>query len=165
VAEIILVPLADAPASGEKPLRWSIDLWGEQYPWFSAGEWPVFYQRAANSDYRQWDPDGVEQEQIYLALESDDVVGAIALVDFDDIEEFSHLKPWVAAFIVDPDRRGTGLGSLMLTALEKKARAFGITDLYLWTEDQKNFYLKRGYHVLEHRDYPTLSIDLLHKNL
>lgn len=162
---LILVPLADNPALGAKPLEWSCALWGDKNPWFQAHEWPAFYERAAQGDYRQWDRDGGEQEQIYIAIESGEVVGAIALVDFDDLEDFRHLKPWVAAFIVDPQRRNEGFGSLMLLALEERARTFGITELYLWTEDQRNFYLKRGYHVLEHREYPTMSINILHKVL
>jgi GNAT superfamily N-acetyltransferase len=141
VSDLILVPLPDIPALGEIPLRWSMELWGQENPWFSAEEWPAFYQRAANADYRHWDPTGVDQEQIYIALTGGEVVGAISLVDFDDVDEFRQLKPWVAAFIVDPDRRGLGLGSAMLTALEQKACDFGITELHLWTTDQRIFTL------------------------
>ena len=165
VSEVILQPLADNPALGSKPLQWSIELWGQENPWFSAEDWPSFYQRATRSDYQRWDLEGVDQEQIYIAISSGEVVGAIALVDFDDIEEFRHLKPWLAAFIVDPQRRAIGLGSAMLAALEAKARDFGITELHLWTADQKDFYLKRGYTAVVHRDYSTISIDVLHKVL
>lgn len=150
---------------GSKPLQWSVELWGHESPWFSAEDWPAFYQRASDSDYQRWDLAGLDQEQIYLAISSGEVVGAIALVDFDDVEEFRHLKPWVAAFIVDPERRTMGLGSAILSALEVKARDFGITELHLWTTDQKDFYLKRGYRALAHRDYSTISIDVLHKVL
>lgn len=165
VVELSLVPLADNPDLGVAPLAWSLDLWGDSNPWFSAEDWRSFYTRGESADYRGWDPLGFDQEQIYIALIKGEVVGAISLVDFDDLEEFRHLRPWVAAFVVDPHLRGQGIGSLMLTALEDKARIFGISELYLWTEDRKDFYLKRGYSALTHRDYPELSIDVLKKAL
>mgnify|MGYP003351832127 FL=1 len=115
--------------------------------------------------YCTWDPAGQDQELIYLAQVEGEVVGAIALVDFDDVEEFREFKPWVAAFIVDPERRGEGIGSEMLASIEDKAREFGIRQLYLWTEDQKNFYIKRGYSLVTHRDYPAKSIDVLRKKI
>lgn len=167
--DLILVPLADKPALAAAPLRWSLELWGDSSPWFSAADWHTFYMRGAKADFSAWALDGVDQEQIYLASVAGEVVGAIALVDFDDLEEFAHLKPWVAAFVVDPKRRGTGIGSQMLAAIEAKAREFAIPRLHLWTTDQRDFYLKRGYEMLRHRDYselnPPMSIDVLQKIL
>lgn len=161
----ILVPLADNPALGGQPLQWSLELWGETNPWFTADDWRTFYRQGATADFSGWDPSGIDQELIYIATLKSEVVGAIALVDFDDVVELRHLKPWVAAFIVDPKRRGSGIGSQMLELLEKRARHFGITKLHLWTEDQKDFYLKRGYELLESREYPDISIDVMRKFL
>ena len=161
----ILIPLADNPALGKDPLEWSLALWGDENPWFSPDQWRSFYSESAHANYQNWDAEGRDQELIYIAVTSEKVVGAIAIVDFDDIEDFRHLKPWVAAFIVDPTLRGKGLGSQILEALEGKAREFGITRLYLWTEDRKDFYLKRGYSLVTHKDYPTKSIDVLSKAL
>ena len=161
----ILVPLADNPALGAQPLQWSLELWGATNPWFSADDWRTFYIQGATADFSRWDPEGIDQELIYIATLNGEVVGAIALVDFDDVAELRHLKPWVAAFIVDPQRRGTGIGSQMLELLEERARHFGIATLHLWTEDQKDFYLKRGYELLESRNYPEISIDVMRKTL
>ena len=165
MADLILVPLADNPTGGAHPLKWSLELWGAGNPWFAAEEWPSFYDRAAQANYLAWNHEGSDQELIYLALIDSEVVGAIALVDFDDVEEFRTLKPWVAAFVVNPALRGRGIGSQMLAAIEKQAKAFGIRELYLWTEDKKDFYSKRGYQELHHRDYPEISIDVLRKSL
>ena len=174
---LILVPLADNPGLGQRPLQWSLDLWGSSNPWFSADDWREFYARASAADYQRWDLAGVDQEQIYLAISTENateiapenatenVVGVIALVDFDDLSDYRHLKPWVAAFVVDPDRRAAGWGSAMLSALEEKAREFGIARLYLWTQDQREFYRRRGYELLEHREYPEISIDIMSKPL
>ena len=165
VSELILVPLADNPTAGAEPLAWSLALWGESNPWFSPSDWHAFYGKAATAPYDQWNLDGVDQEQIYIAQSAGEVVGAIALVDFDDVEEFRHLKPWVAAFIVGPDFRGRGIGSAMLEALEERARNFSIPKLYLWTEDQREFYAKRGYQLIEHRQYSEIAIDVMGKDL
>ena len=163
--QLQLIPLADNPTLGAQPLQWSLDLWGSGNPWFSPQDWVNFYEKAASTEYEKWDLEGRDQEQIYLAIQKGEVVGVISLVDFDDLEDYRHFKPWVAAFIVDPQRRGSGLGSAMLAALEEKARNFGIERLYLWTEDKGDFYTKRGYELLEHRAYPELSIDILSKPL
>ncbi|MEY3101294.1 MAG: hypothetical protein RL435_440, partial [Actinomycetota bacterium] len=37
--------------------------------------------------------------------------------------------------------------------------------LYLWTEDQRDFYTKRGYQLIEHRQYPEIAIDVMGKDL
>ena len=168
MSELILVPLTDNPAAGAQPLEWSLALWGEANPWFSAEDWHTFYRKAADAtttSYIEWAINGVDQEQVYIAYRAGEVVGAIALVDFDDLEEFRELKPWVAAFVVDPERRGSGIGSAMLAALEERAHAFSIPTLYLWTEDKRDFYSKRGYQLIAHREYPEITIDVMSKEL
>lgn len=144
-AKIVLQPLSQASELGKAPLQWSLDLWGESKEEFTADQWEIFYQKAAKADYENWDLNGHDQELIYLALIDNQVVGAISLCDFDDLEEFRDLKPWIAAFIVDPNLRGGGIGSEILRLMETKAIAFGVSEIYLWSENQNNFYLNRGY--------------------
>ena len=94
-------------------------MWGEGKAEFSADDWLTFYDKAVHGNYDSWDPDGFDQDLIFLAIREKQVVGAIALCDFDDLEEFRHFKPWIAAFIVDPNLRGSGLGSQILKLMEK----------------------------------------------
>jgi N-acetylglutamate synthase-like GNAT family acetyltransferase len=54
---------------------------------------------------------------------------------------------------------------VILNLLEERARAFKIPELFLWTEDKKDFYLNRGYSLVEHREYPQIAIDVLSKKL
>ena len=56
--------------------------------------------------------------------------------DFDDFEELRKYKPWVAAFVVREDLRGSGVGTLVLELIEQKAKSFGIDQIYLWTEGE-----------------------------
>ncbi|MCO6412562.1 MAG: GNAT family N-acetyltransferase [Thiogranum sp.] len=162
---IDLLPISDLPQRASAPLSWSLELWGDHIPGFSSSDWIAFYEKARRADYSHWDPAGTDQELIYLAVSDDDVVGAIALVDFDDLEEFRHLKPWVAAFIVKPELRGSGIGTQMLTLLEAKARMLGIRKLYLWTEDQAAFYIRRGYQLETKSRLGPLGLEVLSKEL
>ena len=153
IQNISLHPVSEFPELAKFPLQWSIDLWGEGKPEFSADDWKIFYSKALQGNYDSWDPNGSDQELIYLAIKEEQVIGAIALCDFDDLEEFRHLKPWIAAFIVDPNLRGSGLGSAILQLMEAKVLSFGIERFYLWSENKNDFYKNRGY----------LSIDRLYK--
>ena len=93
------------------------------------------------------------------------MVGTISLVDFDDLEEFRHLSPWVAAFIVNPSMRGTGIGTQILALLEKQARSLEIDVLHLWTEDQSDFYGRRGYQQISSAKLENLAIVVMQKKL
>lgn len=46
---------------------------------------------------------------------------------------------------VEPGRRGGGLGSELVTALENVAAGGGITELYLLTTTAEAFFARRGY--------------------
>ena len=168
IHNISLHPVSEFPELAKIPLQWSIDLWGEGKPEFSAEDWKIFYSKALSGNYDSWDPSGTDQELIYLAIKENEVVGAIALCDFDDLEEFRHLKPWIAAFIVDPNLRGSGVGSEILELMEKQVLSFGIKSIYLWSENQDNFYVNRGYKAidrLEKSGESTRLIEIFQKYL
>jgi N-acetylglutamate synthase-like GNAT family acetyltransferase len=162
---IDLLPISEFPEGATAPLNWSLEFWGDHIPGFSRSDWIDFYQKAKLADYSHWDSAGTDQELIYLAVQNHEVVGAIALVDFDDLEAFRHLKPWVAAFIVKPERRSSGIGTQMLTLLEDKAKILGIHKLYLWTEDRTAFYERQGYRFEMRSRLGPLSFDVLSKGL
>ena len=161
--EISLVPLSESPKDLSRALFWALDLWGDHYPNYSPQDWADFYSNSVRSDYARWQGDG--QELVFIAKRGEEIVGTIGLVDFDELEEFRHLTPWIAAFIVNPDVRGEGVGTQILTLLEEKALSLGIRDLYLWTEDQSAFYIKRGYQLLASTKLGLLNIDVMQKVL
>lgn len=161
--EISLVPLSQTPDDAERVLAWALDLWGDHFPNYSRQDWADFYANSAQSNYRSWIGHG--QELVYIAKQGGRVVGTIGLVDFDELEEFRHLKPWIAAFIVDPNLHGQGIGTQILTLLEEKARSLGIEVLHLWTEDQGAFYRRRGYNPLSSTNLGHLDIEVMRKEL
>jgi len=168
-SRISLVPVTSALEFADQPLNWSIQLWGEGKEEFSADDWRKFYKNAMNSNYANWNHFGVDQELLFMALREVDekleVVASIAICDFDDFEEFRKYKPWIAAFIVREDLRGSGIGSEVLKLAEHKAIDYGITKIYLWTEGERDFYAKRGYKFLEPMSKPGRKIDLMSKDL
>ena len=91
-------------------------------------------------------------------------VASIEICDFDDFEGLRKYKPWVAAFVVREDLRGSGVGTLVLELIEQKAKSFGIDQIYLWTEGEKPFYQKRGYSQVEQLIKPGRVIDVLTKS-
>ena len=51
--------------------------------------------------------------------------------------------------VVAPDRRGSGLGQVMVSELERVARAAHINHLFLLTQTAAEFFARRGYRVIE----------------
>lgn len=161
--EISLIPLSESPKEASRVLTWALELWGDHFPNYSAQDWEDFYSNSAKSNYNTWD--GAGQELVFLAVSGGEVVATIGIVDFDELEEFRELKPWIAAFIVNPELRGQGVGGQVLDLLEDKARSLGIKVLHLWTEDQADFYRKRGFHQIATSKLGTLDIDVMQKRL
>jgi GNAT superfamily N-acetyltransferase len=168
-SKITLIPIPSAKEFADQPLNWSINLWGEGKAEFSADDWRKFYKNAMSSDYNSWNLLGIDQEHLFMAIREEDekseVVASIAICDFDDFEEFRQYKPWIAAFIVREDLRGSGVGSQVLKLAEEKAIEYRITKIFLWTEGEREFYGKRGYQFLEQMSKPGRKIDLMYKEL
>lgn len=161
--EISLVPINESPHDAGQVLSWALDQWDDHLPNYSRQDWAAFYSHSAQSDYESWTGDG--QELVFLAKRDGDLVGSIGLVDFDELEDFRHLKPWIAAFLINPHLRRQGIGSQVLDLLEAKARSLGIEALHLWTEDQGAFYRKRGYRRLASSKFGDLNIEVMEKRL
>ena len=165
--KIRLVPASTHPELLKIPLRWSLDLWGEGKEEFSKEDWIDFYQRVQKSDYQIWNLNSDGKELLYLVMpeESPEVIGVIGLCDFDDLEEFRHLRPWICAFIVREDLRGMGIGRQIISEIEHMAKSFGIETVYLWTEDQMGFYLKLGYSKIDELKKLNRHIHVMSKSL
>lgn len=161
--DLKLIPLSESPGDGDLPLRWSLELWGDHIPGYSRQDWVDFYENGKKANFNNWGGEG--RELIFIGKRDEEVVGAISLVDFDGLEEFRHLTPWVAAFIVNPHLRGEGIGGEMLVAFEEKVRALGVKVLHLWTEDKSEFYLKRGYDLMTEGTFGHLIFKILKKEL
>jgi|SRR5258708_5191168 len=85
--------------------------------------------------------------QFIVACEGETIVAAGALQRFGS----SALLRSVA---VDPDRRGKGLGRILVEDLERIARAARIKQLILLTQTAKRFFEHQGYRVIERHEVP-----------
>jgi amino-acid N-acetyltransferase len=61
------------------------------------------------------------------------------------------------SLVVDPGSRATGVGRLLVTALEAHARRRGLTELWLLTIDADRYFQARGY-VAKPRDTAPQAI-------
>lgn len=76
-------------------------------------------------------------------------VGAVGLGEFD-LDERRDRSPWVLGMIVRPDRRGTGVGRLLLAQLEGWAGRHGYHQVWVANEgDAIGFYRACGWAMSE----------------
>lgn len=91
-----------------------------------------------------------EQLPLTLVAVTDDgqLLGA-GSIKLDEPGTKAGLSPWLGGIYVKANQRGLGLGALIVTALEDKARALGVPALYLSADTAEGFYLRLGWHTLE----------------
>ncbi len=78
-----------------------------------------------------------------------EALGAVGLGEFD-IEERRDRSPWVLGMIVRPERRGTGIGSLLMAELEEWAGMHGYTQVWVANEGPAiGFYRTCGWKLSE----------------
>lgn len=78
-----------------------------------------------------------------------EALGAVGLGEFD-IDERRDRSPWVLGMIVRPDRRGEGIGRLLLTQLEAGAVAQGYNQAWVATGGPAiGFYRACGWDLVE----------------
>ena len=99
-----------------------------------------------------------------LAVDEQKPVGSASLV-LSDMETHSHLSPWLASVYVHPDYRNRGIATELIQHCLNNAKQLGIKKLYLFTPDQAEFYLKRGWQHLEHNIYQNEHVDIMFYDL
>ncbi len=96
-----------------------------------------------------------------IALDGDVPLGCVHLIDNDD-ESLTDLYPWMAAMVVVPERRGQGIGSMLVRALMHEAKAMGFEQLWFGT-DGPGFYERLGAveHLAKGRDFWIMRLPLV----
>jgi GNAT superfamily N-acetyltransferase len=133
-------------------------------------EWPDLYQAA-----------GLTKADLITALQERSVTSKLplTLVAMDGTELVgagsiklseegtkAGLSPWLGGIYVKSNQRGQGLGAKIVTALEDKARALGVTKLYLSADTAEHFYLKLGWQVEEHLEsFGVRNVAFMSKDL
>jgi GNAT superfamily N-acetyltransferase len=79
----------------------------------------------------------------YVALKNNEIIGLGSLQNNCGIR--FDLGPWLGSLIVDRCYQKQGIGELLVTTIQEKAKQLGFNDLYLFTFDKA---LLRYYHRL-----------------
>jgi putative acetyltransferase len=105
-----------------------VDAWAPEVP-----EAAQFRARAADG------------RTVLVAVDDDD-----APLAYGDVEADGHIDH----FFCRPDAAGTGVAAALYAALEAAARRRGIDLVYVEaSEPARRFFLKRGFHLIERRDF------------
>ncbi|MEZ5216406.1 MAG: GNAT family N-acetyltransferase [Ilumatobacteraceae bacterium] len=141
---IEIVELCDHPEVGPLLARWHAAEWSHLYD-----EWD---EDAARTEFASMSQPG-RVPTTYVAFEGrrrdlGAVLGSISIVETDDLAGFEHLTPWLASLYIREDRRGSGVGSLLVAHLVEQARRMSLTRLHLFTAGQEAYYAAKGWEVL-----------------
>lgn len=125
--------------------------------WF-VEEWEPYYGTSGPGDARADLRAASDKNSLPICLVAVDAgggpIGTIAL-KAESVASHRHLSPWVAAFLVAPDHRGRGIGTVLLAAAEKEARRLGFKSLYIATDVAVGLLERRNWYPLRERA-PTL---------
>ncbi len=75
-------------------------------------------------------------------------VGVIGLEQFDDVGLLRSL-------VVEPTSRRHGTGKALVAALEKRATAVGVTELWLLTIDADGYFARLGFEIMDRGAAPA----------
>jgi predicted N-acetyltransferase YhbS len=95
-----------------------------------------------------------------IALQGDELLGAINLVDNDD-DDHTDWHPWLAGMVVAESHRGQGIGSQLVRALLVEAKRLNFDRVYFGT-DGRRFYERLGavVHHVPRRGFWFMRFDL-----
>ena len=98
--------------------------------------------------------------EIFIACKDKKLIGSITL-DKEDMDTRPYLTPWLASLYVDKDSRDQGIGSALIQYCIDYARQKDFKNIYLFTEDQIEFYRHRGWSFIETVEYRNIDVDLM----
>ncbi|MBZ9783402.1 GNAT family N-acetyltransferase [Pseudomonas sp. REP124] len=83
-----------------------------------------------------------------IALDQDRLLGGAALAKAD-LAHRPDLGPWLACVFITPEARGQGLAERLIEGVCAEAKGNGVSRIYLHTQDQHEYYAKRGWKAVE----------------
>jgi GNAT superfamily N-acetyltransferase len=156
-----IVLLAERPDAVDVVARWHFDEWG-------TGPEEVGLE-ATRRRLADWATGG-GVPCAYIAVVNDEVCGSASLVDHDMPDPpagTSELRPWLSGVYVKRQRRKTGLGPALVSAVEKAAGALGYSSLYLHTAavTAVKFYAPMGWQAILSLSYEGREVVVMEKML
>lgn len=99
-----------------------------------------------------------------VAFDGEELLGTVCL-KVHDMDTRLDLTPWLAGLYVSARRRGEGIGTALVSAIEREARKFNVKKLYLYTPESESFYAKRGWKIKERTEYHDCAVALMEKKI
>ncbi len=96
----------------------------------------------------------------YIALENNTLLGSAAIVEHD-MDNKPELSPWLASVYVDKEYRYQGIGSKLVKHVINIARKANVTELFLFTTQQAEFYSKLGWNKLQSEKYRDEDVTIM----
>lgn len=127
--------------------------WGYLYPNQTLDDVIIRIQERTNTD---------KIPLALVAFQDEEFVGTVCLKEHD-MDTRPDLTPWFAGLYVVKSKRGQGIGSKLVCAIEKRAGELGIDTLYLYTPESETFYHKLGWKVLERPLYHSCRVSVMRK--
>ena len=134
--------------------------------WFYK-EWSYLHPGKTLADVEQLIGERINTNKIPLALvafKNQELIGTVCLT-VHDMDTHLDLSPWLAGLYVSASMRRNGIGSTLVSAIEKKACELGIERLYLHTPESETFYSKLGWQVNERVIYHGYPVTVMQKKI
>ena len=99
-----------------------------------------------------------------VAKANDEPIGTCLLVE-SEIEPNHDVSPWLAGLFVVPEHRRKGAGAVLVRAIEDQARLREFSQLYLYTTEAIEFYVRLGWSVVDRTNWRGFDTALMVREL
>jgi GNAT superfamily N-acetyltransferase len=149
--------ISECPESIDSLVSWNDDYWRDRTPQVGTGDWRNFYQKCV-------DTQGLEIPLTHVGFEGGQVVGAVTIVEIDDIPYFPDYSPWIAALIVGESFRGRDMGLVLMRSALAKVRRMGFKKAFLWTDSREKWYAGQGWEEIHRLQFGRLEAVVMKKD-
>ena len=143
------------PQALDQLARWHFAEWHYLYPEQSLQDFADDLERSLR---------GAPVPATWVLVDAQGIWGSASVIE-QDMSTNQHLGPWLASVYVHPEKRGCGLGRQLITTVTQQCQLNGLSDLYLFTPGQENFYLGLGWKRLRRETYQGETVTIMHLDL
>jgi len=134
--------------------------------WFYQ-EWAYLHPNRTREDVERLIGERTNTTKIPVALiafEGGELLGTVCL-KVHDMDTRLDLTPWLAGLYVAVPWRRKGVGTALVSAIEKKAHELQVEKLYLFTPESEGFYSRLGWHIYERTEYHGYPVTIMEKKI
>lgn len=101
---------------------------------------------------------------VLVAVEGETLLGSSMLVE-QDMDTRPQWSPWLASVFVAPDRRGEGIGTLLVRRAMEEAARLKVGRLHLYTPSAERFYARLGWSLVERTPYHGAEVAVMRHDM